>query len=568
MALVAALLVLLLGLGSGTGGVADASHPPPPAVALQSFSIADGGYSDTTLGFHPADVLVAGPAVAIPCFNLVLICTDITGADDDLNALSFGLDFASVPGLPAIEFSVGPGAMQGLAGTEVLVETTAPCTPAEAQADAFETALSLPGANLQDLDGDGVSCGGNAGFALGLCEGGGGCSPLDNLDALEQDPALADPNGDGVPDSPVFFTLTSASPTLTDPALDSTDPAGDAGPADILLSVAGAVLYVWGDGATDLGLDETPPGVDVIDAICVREDGDGLYGSGDLVLFSLAPGSPTLTVLGTSPASLLRSPAAVNYLPARLGLLTADDVDALKCPADDSDGDTFFDIADNCPNTASTNQNDTDGDGLGDVCDPDDDNDGIPDTNEVACGSDPMDVTPPLSRPERIDGVFAGVDDDGDLMIDEPLPPGASAFDCDGDGYKGSAEDHVYSYLPQLTGDQKTCQEYDLAHPNPNANVKPSKRWPADLNMAAPSSLNRISLLDLTTLLAPIRYFGTNVGTNPSDVRFDLVPGAAGGGLTHINIVDLSALLAGSTGNPPMLGGARAFGGPVCPWPP
>jgi len=31
---------------------------------------------------------------------------------------------------------------------------------------------------------------------------------------------------------------------------------------------------------------------------------------------------------------------------------------------------------------------------------------------------------------------------------------------------------------------------------------------------------------------------------------------------------DLTALLAGSSGNPPMLGGARAFNGPACPWAP
>jgi hypothetical protein len=118
-----------------------------------------------------------------------------------------------------------------------------------------------------------------------------------------------------------------------------------------------------------------------------------------------------------------------------------------------------------------------------------------------------------------------------------------------------------------MTGDQKTCQEYDTGFPNPSAGVRPSKRWPADLNMGT-GSVNRITLIDLTTLLAPIRYFGTNVGTNPSDVRFDLNPGTAGGGATDINLLDLTALLAGATGNPPMLGGARAFGGPVCPWPP
>jgi hypothetical protein len=242
-------------------------------------------------------------------------------------------------------------------------------------------------------------------------------------------------------------------------------------------------------------------------------------------------------------------------------------------PDSDNDG-AGGDGVDKCPLTATFgigSNADFDGDAIlgqqpsasgvfgGDACDADDDNDLVLDLAEVACGGSAMNA---LLRPERID--LAG-DDDGDTMLDEPLSPGASPFDCDGDGFKGSAEDHVYSYLSQLAGDQKTCQEYDLAFPNPSMNVKPSKRWPADLNMG-PGSLNQISLLDLTTLLAPIRYFGTNVGTNPSDVRFDLTPGP-GLFMMDINLQDLTAVVAGPTGYPPMLGGARAFGGPACPWP-
>ena len=65
---------------------------------------------------------------------------------------------------------------------------------------------------------------------------------------------------------------------------------------------------------------------------------------------------------------------------------------------------------------------DTDADGTADWIDSDDDNDLVLDTTEAPCGSDPLDATPPLSRPERLDGSFAGVDDDGDTAIDEALP--------------------------------------------------------------------------------------------------------------------------------------------------
>jgi hypothetical protein len=212
---------------------------------------------------------------------------------------------------------------------------------------------------------------------------------------------------------------------------------------------------------------------------------------------------------------------------------------------------------------------DIDDDGMADAQDSDDDNDGVADVAELPCGSDPYDMVPPQSRPERVDGAFAGVDDDGDTQVDEALPVGALGSDCDGDGYTGTRENHVFSYLPgpPTDGDQKTCQAYDTSFPNPAAHVKPSTRWPSDIATSV-FSLNKVNVQDLTSFRNPVYYFDQDVGSDPGDVRFDIVPGPGGPFPNDINIVDLTAVTSGVTGFPPMLGGARAFNGPECPYAP
>jgi hypothetical protein len=64
----------------------------------------------------------------------------------------------------------------------------------------------------------------------------------------------------------------------------------------------------------------------------------------------------------------------------------------------DIDGDGLVDTADNCPTVSNPDQANHDvdvlgypDDGLGDACDPDDDNDGMPDTYELAKSFDPRD---------------------------------------------------------------------------------------------------------------------------------------------------------------------------------
>ncbi len=211
------------------------------------------------------------------------------------------------------------------------------------------------------------------------------------------------------------------------------------------------------------------------------------------------------------------------------------------------------------------------------------DGDLVNNADEAACGSDPRDIIPPLSRPERIDGIFAGVDDDGDTQVDEALPPGAANFDCDGDGYRGSVEAGT-----PLCGDGRNEDDADDGMVDDGCPGGPAQvgnyseaefnigaadqdpcgltSWPSDfVSGGIPNSTNKITVTDLTSFLAPTRRLDTSPGNPNFSARWDLVSGR-GLFANWVAVNDLTTLLAGPGGFPPMLGGAKAFNGPMCPW--
>lgn len=99
----------------------------------------------------------------------------------------------------------------------------------------------------------------------------------------------------------------------------------------------------------------------------------------------------------------------------------------------DRDMDTIFDGDDNCPAFSNAGQEDNENDGAGDVCDPDDDNDGLSDAQENILGTNSL---------------LADTDGDGyndyfeNITGNDPLDEQSFPIygDINGDGLVGTAD--------------------------------------------------------------------------------------------------------------------------------
>jgi len=261
--------------------------------------------TDATSGVlnGPGDLLNPG-GVAIPPPII------LPGGGPEVNAFSYGH-----PGLGSIDtsrafFSVSLGSA-GLVGTAVRAESSA--NPGDESADIFSSVIGS-GINLQVFDGDGVPHTLPAAPALGLPE-----PPLAlaNLDALDLRSG---------PLSSLYWSVNPLSAAAAPYA-----PAGS--PADVWFSppVPGfATMPALYAPSAALGL----LGADDIDALVVVEDGTaGFAFATDTVFLSLAPGSPSLALLGAGPGDILAvgggSGLSIFATAASIGLGPLDNLDAL-----------------------------------------------------------------------------------------------------------------------------------------------------------------------------------------------------------------------------------------------
>ena len=418
----------------------------PASVSGPPGDVLEPAPGSPQLGPLPAPISVIGaPALGLPAVS-------------NVDALSYGNDPFPAPAPWHLVFSVNPAAAghplsPPISPLHPNVTLEVAAGDGSAQGDLYSS-FSLPGvpatfgafppgppapcappaidSNIQVADENGappLALAPNVG--LGLLPG------VDNLDTLDvSDNSFVDfapAGGDGLPDAPVFFSVDGPTAALLPPLPPFFVPIT---PGTILVWDPGtAALYDWATPAM-LGL----AAGDDIDALAVSYVSGaaipaGWGGPPDAVLFSLAPGSPSLPGIGSvcfGPGTGTAGDLYGKVLPVGLPIPWVDaEMLGLSTLRTGGPGDDNVDAIDIVPASAV----DGDGDLLDDAADMDDDEDGLGDTGDAAAGCSP---------------VLADTDGDTLSDYDEVITYGTNcaAADTDGDGVADNDELFVYGTDP------------------------------------------------------------------------------------------------------------------------
>jgi gliding motility-associated-like protein len=168
--------------------------------------------------------------------------------------------------------------------------------------------------------------------------------------------------------------------------------------------------------------------------------------SGALAYTGTSQGATAAGAYAIEPTGITSSNYSITFVAGTLTIIVGDsDGDGVRDPLDncpttpnadqaDADGDGIGDVCDNAPNTPNADQADSDGDGIADAEDNDDDNDGVPDSQD-AFPTDPNETTDSDGDGQG-DNLDTDIDNDGVInTIDNCIyTPNTDQLDTDADG--------------------------------------------------------------------------------------------------------------------------------------